>query len=59
MYIDPNNPEDLANKIIHVLKNPGVKEKLVLAGKNRVRSFSWERAARETVSFYEDVVRGS
>jgi glycosyltransferase involved in cell wall biosynthesis len=59
MYIDPNNPEDLATKIIHVLENPGVKEKLVLAGKNRVRSFSWERAARETVSFYEDVVRRS
>jgi len=55
MYIDPYEPEDIAAKIIHVLEDRGLKEKLVSAGKNRIRSFNWKRAASESLAFYRDV----
>jgi glycosyltransferase involved in cell wall biosynthesis len=59
LYIDPHDPEDLATEIIHVLKDKTLKEKLVSAGKKRVRSFSWEKAATETLAFYEDIYQRS
>lgn len=59
VYTDPHDPEDLADKIIRVLKDKRLKEKIVSAGKNRVRFFSWERAASETLTFYQDVCQRS
>jgi glycosyltransferase involved in cell wall biosynthesis len=59
LYIDPQDPVDLAAKIYQIMKDPSVREKLVSAGINRVRDFTWEKAASETVTFYEDVCRRS
>lgn len=58
-YIDPDDPEDIATKIIHVLEDQGLKEKLISAGKNRICDFSWERTASETLAFYEDIYQRS
>jgi glycosyltransferase involved in cell wall biosynthesis len=54
-YADPGDPEDLATKIIHVLEDKGLREKLISAGEKRVRDFTWERAASETLAFYKDI----
>ncbi len=56
VYVDPNNPEDIAAKMDTVLRlktaerNSLIKKSLTQAGK-----FSWEKTVRETVRVYEEL----
>jgi glycosyltransferase involved in cell wall biosynthesis len=59
VYADPNDAEDLAEKIMHVCKDKGLRDKLKSAGESRIRSFSWEKTASETLAFYEDIYQRS
>ncbi|UCE43303.1 MAG: glycosyltransferase family 4 protein [Candidatus Aminicenantes bacterium] len=59
LYTDPEDPDDLATKIIQVLEGSDVKKKLISNGKERVRAFSWERAASETLTFYKNIFQRS
>lgn len=56
VYSDPNNPEDIAEKTIRVLEDNVLRERLISAGKKRIRSFRWENAASEVLSFYEFIM---
>jgi glycosyltransferase involved in cell wall biosynthesis len=58
VYADPHDPEDIATKIIHVLKDHSLRDKLVSAGEKRVKFFSWEKAAAEALNFYKSVMLG-
>lgn len=51
-YADPQDPGDIAAKIIDVLANRDLREKITSAGEKRVQYYSWERAAAETLDFY-------
>ena len=55
-YVDPEDPEDMAEQIVHVLEDLDFQKTLVSAGQKRVRAFSWEKAAAETLDFYESVL---
>jgi glycosyltransferase involved in cell wall biosynthesis len=56
VYSDPRNPEDIAEKIILVLEDHSLREKLIAAGKKRIQSFGWESAASEVLRFYEFIM---
>jgi len=56
VYVNPEDPEDIAEQIIHVLRDENLQEYLVLAGKERVRVFRWDRAASDTLDFYKSVM---
>jgi glycosyltransferase involved in cell wall biosynthesis len=56
VYTDPDDPGDMATKIIHVLKDPSLQNRLISVGKKRVALFSWERAALDTLDFYNFVM---
>jgi len=58
VYTDPNDPEDIATKIIHVLKDQTLRDKLISAGEKRVEFFSWEKVASEALNFYQSVMQG-
>jgi glycosyltransferase involved in cell wall biosynthesis len=58
-YFDPESPESMAEKVISLLEDQGLRNRLAARGRERARSFSWENAARDTLAFYESVVRGS
>ncbi len=58
VYIDPEDPEDIATKIIQLLENPALKEKLISAAERRVAFFTWEQAATEAMQFYQSVMQG-
>jgi glycosyltransferase involved in cell wall biosynthesis len=55
VYFDPHNPADLAEKVRAVLGDPGLRGRLIEAGRTRAQSFTWERTARETLSVYERI----
>ncbi len=55
LYFDPYEPEDIANKIILVLKDNELKRRLVENGEKRVLDFDWTTAAAETLKFYHEI----
>jgi glycosyltransferase involved in cell wall biosynthesis len=59
VYFDPDNPESMAEKVISLLGDEDLRNRLVARGKDRAGSFSWEKTALETLAFYESVMQGS
>ncbi len=58
ILFNPNNPEELAEKIQLVLKNENLQRELIKKGYKRVKQFSWEKTARETLKVFEEVANG-
>ncbi len=56
VYFEPENAADMAEKMIAVLENRSLREKLISRGLKRAQDFSWERAAEETLDFYVSLV---
>jgi len=59
LYFSPENPEDMAVKIILALKDGNVRQNLIAEGRKRVLYFDWKKTAQETLNFYKDVIGGS
>ena len=57
IYFGQDDSDELADKMIELLDNPALREKLIRKGVARVQSFSWEKAAEETLEFYKYVLR--
>jgi glycosyltransferase involved in cell wall biosynthesis len=51
-YFDPRDPDALADALGEVTADPGVRERLVAAGRERAATFSWERSARAHLRAY-------
>ncbi len=58
VYFQPESAESMAEKVVTVIEDEELRKKLVAKGKERARDFSWEKAAGETLEFYERVVAG-
>jgi glycosyltransferase involved in cell wall biosynthesis len=52
-YFDPLDVGDIQRALEELLEDRVLAARLAEAGKVRARSFSWERAARETIAVYE------
>ena len=55
VLINPVEVEELADAIVRVLEEPELRESLRAKGFERVKRFTWERAARQTLAVYRDV----
>ncbi|MEK7277989.1 MAG: glycosyltransferase family 1 protein, partial [Chloroflexota bacterium] len=53
---DPDDTRSLGAAIIAVIVEPSVSDSLIEKGLAQARKFSWERAARETVGVYRNVL---
>lgn len=53
-FVDPRDPEDIANGVKEVLADPGP---WVKKGLEQVKKFSWQKTAEETFKLYEDCYR--
>lgn len=51
-YVDPNNVDDIAMKIIQLLENEERRAKLRTAGLIRAKNFSWEKSAKELLEIW-------
>ena len=56
ILVDPSDPDAIANAIYKVLANDGLRNEMIKKGLERVKEFTWERCARETLEVYEDVL---
>ncbi|MBI5358615.1 glycosyltransferase family 4 protein [Candidatus Amesbacteria bacterium] len=48
LLFDPFNVEDIAKKILIIIRNHSLRLVLIKKGHQRIQEFSWEKAARET-----------
>lgn len=48
VLFDPNDIEDMANKMIHVLKANELRRELIEKGFEQSKKFSWEKCAKDT-----------
>lgn len=52
VFFNPKDPRDMAEKIWRAYSDEALRHKLVLNGGKRVREFSWEKMAEETLKVY-------
>lgn len=55
LYVNPNNEEEIAKQINKVLSDESFRESLILKGKSRIKSFSWEKAAKEVLTILKSI----
>lgn len=55
LFFDPRSPADLAARVAAALE-PDVRSRLVEAGRDNLRRFSWDRCAAETIAAYQDAI---
>jgi glycosyltransferase involved in cell wall biosynthesis len=48
LYFDPLNVQDIANSLLELAHRPELRERLVAAGRERAKLFTWESCARRT-----------
>lgn len=53
IYFDPQNTEDMQDKIECILKSESLRNKLIAKGRIRANVFSWKKLARETLEVYK------
>jgi glycosyltransferase involved in cell wall biosynthesis len=56
LLVDPCNEHEIANAIQRLLLDEKLRNELIGRGFERVKLFSWERTARETLQVYEAVI---
>ncbi len=56
-YCNAHNPNDVAQKVLEVLETPKLREKLIKAGREQVKKYSWHTMAEETLTVYKSTLR--
>lgn len=52
-YFDPLDVQDMAAKIAEVIDDPKLRAKLIAAGHQQVKKYSWKRMAEQTLEVYK------
>lgn len=55
VLIDPTDVQELAHRIVYLLRNGEERRRLSLLGKDQAARFSWEEVARKTLDVYRSV----
>lgn len=56
LLVNPESPDHLKTALVRVLKDEDLRQSLRAKGLERVKSFTWERTARQTFAVYREVV---
>ncbi len=54
-YFNPSDENEMAQKIIKILQNSKLRNKLAKKGFERNKKFSWDKCAKETAEFYKKI----
>ncbi|MCS5709128.1 glycosyltransferase family 4 protein [Candidatus Berkiella cookevillensis] len=52
ILIKPRNPESMAEAIIHLIKNPALRERLSLNGLENIQNYTWEKIGPQWMDSY-------
>ncbi|MGC9358538.1 MAG: glycosyltransferase, partial [Anaerolineae bacterium] len=56
LLIDPEDPADIAEACLRIARDPALRAELREAGFQHAATFTWERAARETLAVYAETL---
>lgn len=56
LLFESENVEDLAEKIVTLLKDEKLRRKMGEAGKEKVKEFTWDKIAEQTVETYKEIL---
>jgi glycosyltransferase involved in cell wall biosynthesis len=59
IYFNPQNVDDIAEKLELVIQDSKLREEMVEKGYNQVKKFSWEKTAKETLKVLEELANNS
>ena len=59
IYFDPGDIRDMRDKMRTLLSEPGLSQKLSIAGKERARDFTWKKTAEKTLAVYRSLLPGA
>jgi len=57
ILFNPHAPDELADILLFLFKNPTERERLIHKGDERVKLFSWEKTVTQTVAVYRSLVK--
>src|SRR3989344_1739014 len=57
LYFDPENTGDIARSLESIIQNSELRKDLIKKGYKKVKKFSWEKSAKETLKVLEDLRR--
>ena len=57
IYIDPENIEDIAQKMQQVISDEKLREQMSKKGLEHIKKFSWEKAARQTLDVLQSLAK--
>jgi glycosyltransferase involved in cell wall biosynthesis len=57
LYFDPANADQLAAQIIRLTNEPMIRNQLLINGRERLKQFSWEKCASETLAVYQSNIK--
>lgn len=55
LLVDPSQPTEIAQALLRILEDHGLRKELVEKGKRRAEQFTWKRCARKTLEIYKDL----
>jgi glycosyltransferase involved in cell wall biosynthesis len=55
ILVDPDDVEAIADAMLQLSQDEALRQKLIAAGYENLKRFSWEKAAKETLSVFEEV----
>jgi len=55
VYFDPLDVDDMVEKIIQVISDDDLKKRLTKAGFEKVKEYSWQKMAKETLMIYKSI----
>lgn len=57
LYFDPKSIKSISGSINELISDKSLREKLIENGKVRIKQFSWNKMAKETLSVYKEVIK--
>ena len=55
LYADPNDPDEIAEQVLRVLRDDILRQEMIRLGRERVKDFSWDRAGRMTIDIFRQI----
>ncbi len=56
LYFDPQNPDDLVEKINQLKNNLGLRQKLIDLGHQQLKKYSWNKTAEQSMTVYKKIL---
>lgn len=57
LFTDPFSPKDMAMKLRSLINNPSLRAEYIRKGNDRLKDFSWDKAAKRTLVVYEEIYK--